>query len=185
MARFGFDPNEYKDQVNNFSPVPRGIYKLKAIEAEEFDTRAGDGTYIRVVFEVVDGDYARRKIFQNFNINNPSEQAQDIGRGQVYAWRMACNRPTAEDSDQLLEIPFMGAVDVEEGKGGYGPQNRIRRFLDPNEVVKQTEARGPHPRTEKPAQPDLPGTEHKAPERREPARAGTGSKKPWDDEIPF
>ena len=142
MARFDFEPDDYKDSVGNFNPIPRGEYRLKAIEAEEFDTRNQDGSYLRVVFEVTTGDYARRKIFQNFNVNNPSEQAQEIGRGQIYAWRMACNRPTAKDSDQLLEIEFQGVVDIEPGKNGYSDKNRIQRFLDPNEVAKRAEPRG-------------------------------------------
>jgi hypothetical protein len=187
MARFDFDPNEYKDQVNNFNPIPRGEYRLKAIEAEEFDTKAGDGSYIRAVFEVIDGQFARRKIFQNFNVNNPSEEAQKIGRGQIFAWRYACNRPDVMDTDQLLEIPFIGMVDIEDGKGGYGPNNRIRRFLDPNEVVKRTEPTGAYQQSRREGNTETEtSTAQPAQPKREYAARSTTERKPWaDDEIPF
>jgi hypothetical protein len=189
MARFDFDPKDYKDAVNNFEPIPRGEYRMKAIEAEEFETKAGDGSYIRVVFQVIDGDYMNRKVFQNFNVNNPSEEAQKIGRGQVFAWSVACNRPEAGDSDELLEIPFIGMVDIEPGKGGYGPNNRIRRFLDPNEVAKRAEPAGAYRQTNREdktqgqAELSMAGGANAQP-RKAPER-GTSEKRPWDDDIPF
>jgi hypothetical protein len=191
MARFDFDPNDYKDEVNNFQPIPKGEYKLQALEAEEFDTKKGDGTLLKVKFEVVDGPYTRRKIFMNFNVNNPSDQAQRIGRGQIYAWRLACNKPDAEDTDQLLEIPFIGFVDIEE-RPGYSDQNKIKRFFDPNEAAKRATAAGAYDQpTSK--EPDLPLTGGKPAEARrveggsgpKPGHRGAGDKRPWDDDIPF
>lgn len=191
MPRFDFDPNDYKEEANRFTPVPKGEYKLKAVESEEFDTRAGDGTYIKVKFKIVDGKYDGRVIFNNFNTNNPSDDAQRIGRGQIYAWRVACGKPDADDTDQLIEVPFFGYVDIEPGKPGYSDQNRIRRFFDPNEAVNRASAQGAYQEA-KPGdgggkvQGELPGTERPRSEPRPARPASTGEKKPWiDDDIPF
>ncbi len=189
MARFDFNPEDYKDEVNNFQPVPRGEYKLKCVEAEEFDTKDNTGTYIKAKFEIVDGPYENRKIFQNFNINNKSDKAQAIGRGQIYAWSVACGKPNADDTDQLLECVFVGLVDIEEGKAGYSDQNRIKRFIDPNEAITRGQAAGAYQEPKSAgANGSSSASSQEPPARREPPRRPAkpeGDKKPWDDDIPF
>lgn len=131
MAKFGFNAAEV--EVNtapaDYSPIPEGEYTLKALDAEEKSTARGDGSYIKVKFEVVKGEHAGRLLWQNFNINNPSERAQQIGRQQLVSWAAACGKPDAEDTDQLLEKPFLAAVGIEPGTGGYKDSNRIKAFL--------------------------------------------------------
>jgi len=102
---------------------------LKAVEAEEKDTSKGDGSYIKVKFEVAKGEYAGRLLWQNFNINNPSEKAQRIGRQQLVAWATACGKPDADDTDKLLDKPFRAAVSIEKGTGGYKDSNKVKAFL--------------------------------------------------------
>ena len=68
-------------------------------------------------------------MWQNFNINNPSEKAQRIGRQQLVAWATACGRPEADDTDKLLEKPFRAAVGVEPASNGYKASNKIKAFL--------------------------------------------------------
>lgn len=130
MAKFGFNVSEV--EVNapaEYDPIPEGEYVLKALEAEERETSAGTGTYIKVKFEVVKGEHAGRLLWQNFNINNPSEKAQRIGRQQLVAWATACGKGDADDTDKLLEKPFRAAVGIEKGTGGYKDSNRIKAFL--------------------------------------------------------
>jgi hypothetical protein len=130
MAKFGFDVSEVEvDAPVSYDPLPEGEYVLKALDAEEKATARGDGSYIKVKYEVVKGDYEGRLLWQNFNVNNPSEKAQKIGRQQLKAWATACGRPEADDTDKLLERPFKAAVSIEPGSGGYGPSNRIKAFL--------------------------------------------------------
>jgi hypothetical protein len=102
---------------------------LKALEADEKATSAGTGSYIKVKFEVVKGEYTGRLIWQNFNTNNPSEKAQRIGRQQLVAWATACGKPDADNTDKLLDKPFTAAVSIEKGTGGYSDSNRIKAFL--------------------------------------------------------
>jgi hypothetical protein len=155
MAKFGFNTADVDPAAPaEYDPLPEGEYVLKALEAEEKETSRGDGTYIKVKFEVAKGEYAGRLMWQNFNINNPSEKAQKIGRQQLVAWATACGRPDADDTDKLLEKPFRAAVSIEKGTGGYKDSNRIKAFLfDPAEaggVV--TKAAAPKTAAPKPAQ---------------------------------
>lgn len=130
MAKFGFNAAEVEVPAPaDYSPIPEGEYTLKALDAEEKSTARGDGSYIKVKFEVTKGEHAGRLLWQNFNVNNPSERAQQIGRQQLVAWATACGRPDAEDTDQLLERPFLAAVAIEPGRGGYKDSNRIKAFM--------------------------------------------------------
>jgi len=165
MSKFGFDPAEYADPVNNFNPVPAGEYILKALEAEEKATNAGNGTYIKVKFEVSRGEYKGRKVFVNFNIENPNETAQRIGREQLSAWARACGKPKANDTDQLLEVEFQCKLGIEKGKGQYEGRdnNRIDEFV-PKEG----------------AQAPATKAAEKAPPASKPQQAAA-TKNPWDD----
>ena len=130
MAKFGFNVNEVDASAPaQYDPIPEDEYVLKAAEAEEKETSRGDGSYIKVKFEVVKGQYAGRLLWQNFNINNPSEKAQNIGRQQLVAWATACGKPDADDTDKLLEKPFRASVGIDPAKDGYKASNRIKAFL--------------------------------------------------------
>jgi len=130
MAKFGFDVAEVQpDAPVSYDPIPDGEYILKALDAEEKTTSRGDGSYIKVKFEVTKGEYSGRLLWQNFNINNPSEKAQRIGRQQLVSWATACGKPDADDTDKLLDKPFRAAVSIEKGTGGYSDSNKIKAFL--------------------------------------------------------
>jgi hypothetical protein len=130
MAKFGFDVTEVEVSAPaEYDPIPEGEYILKAVDAEEKATSRGDGSYIKVKYEVVKGEHAGRLLWQNFNVNNPSEKAQRIGRQQLVAWATACGKPNVDDTDKLLGKPFAAAVGIEPGTGGYKPSNKIKVFL--------------------------------------------------------
>ena len=129
MAKFGFAPSEVDvNAQTSFDPLPAGDYCLKAVEADEKTTKSGDGQYIKVKFEVVKGEYAGRLVWMNFNIVNPSEKAQNIGRQQIVAWATACGKPNADDTDKLIDKPFMCTLKIEKS-AGYADSNTIKAFL--------------------------------------------------------
>ena len=164
MAKFGFDVSDVAPDTGatggSYDPIPEGEYILKALDAEEKTTSKGDGSYIKVKFEVAKGEHTGRLLWQNFNINNPSETAQRIGRQQLVAWAAACGKPDADDTDKLLDKPFRADVSIEKGTGGYADSNRIRAFLFDS---------GGAPKAEAPK-----------PAAAAPAPAAAKSANPWD-----
>ncbi len=155
MAKFGFSVSEVDvDAPVEYGLLPEGEYILKAVDAEEKETARGDGSYIKVKFEVASGEYAGRLLWQNFNINNPSEKAQKIGRQQLVAWATACGRPDADDTDKLLDKKFRAEVSIEPGSNGYKDSNRIKSFLFNREneaPARKAPAPTPAPRQTAPA----------------------------------
>lgn len=133
MAKFGFDVAEVdvNEQVGggSYEPIPPGEYYLKALDAEEKQTKDGTGSYINVKFEVAKGEHAGRLLWHIFNINNKSEKAQKIGRQQLVGWATACGKPDADDTDKLLDKVFRAEVEIQKGTGGYADNNRVKQFL--------------------------------------------------------
>lgn len=189
MAKFGFNTNDYDPSDRDFEVMPKGEYTLKGVEAEDKETKNGDGTYIAATFEVVKGEYAGRKIWQNFNVTNPNEKAEKIGREQITGWARACGKPNAQDTDELLERPFQCKLGIEKGTGGYSDKNKIDSFLIPGQESKASKpadkpkskfddeapAKKPAPKEEV---EEIEGAEEK-PEPKKEAPAGK-KKNPWD-----
>ena len=130
MSKFGFDLNEYASDggSKDYSPLPKGEYTIKCVEAELKDTKSG-GQMIAAKFEVVKGDYTGRFIWSNYNIHNNSEKAQKIGREQLSAWAKASGKPNASSIEELLERPFKCSLDIEMGTNGYSDKNRIVGYV--------------------------------------------------------
>jgi hypothetical protein len=167
MAKFGFDSSEVDVSAPaEYDPIPEGEYILKALDAEEKATSAGTGSYIKAKFEVVKGEHAGRLLWQNFNINNPSEKAQRIGRQQLVAWATACGKPEADDTDKLLEKPFRAAISIEPASNGYKASNKIKAFLFSDEAPA--------------AAPKTAAPKAAAPKASAPSRAPAASANPWD-----
>jgi len=147
MTKFGFDTSEVEVSAPaDYSPFPKGEYQLHALEAEEKDTSKKNGTYIKVKFEVVSGPHTGRLMWVNFNINNPSDAAQRIGRQQLVAWATACGKPDATDTDTLLGKSFLANVDIQKGSDGYEDSNTIKSYL----MSKKASATSAPKPTEKP-----------------------------------
>jgi len=176
MARFGFTAAEYEPDTGgggSYDPIPEGEYQLMCEEAEDKKTSAGTGVYIKAKFRVLGPSHEGRFIFMNFNIQNPSAKAEEIGRRQVSGWAAACGRPNAADTDELLNLPFNADIGIEPGSGNYGPQNRIKAYKIAGSAPAPKAAPAP---AAKPTPPAAAST---------PAPAATskpaGKKAPWDD----
>lgn len=174
MTEFNFNPAEYdSDGPESYEPLPRGRYALKAVEVSEQVAKSGNGEYLKVKFEVARGEHTGRKLFVNYNTNHTNETAQRIGREHIRKWMLACGKPNAKDSDQLLEVEFEAEVGIENGRGDYGPSNRIMRY-----IPKDGEAPTPTPSRPAASRPASSETKNTA---ATPAKSGGARKNPWDD----
>jgi hypothetical protein len=170
MAKFNFDPSEVEASTyssDSYEVMPDGEYKLMGVDAEEKQTQKKNGTYISAKFEVVGGPHTGRLVWQNFNIVNPNETAQRIGRQELVAWATACGKATADDTDKLLGKVFSAKLGLEKGTGGYADSNRIKAFLigTPNKA--------PEPM-------NTPAPAAQAPVAQAPVAAAGASSNPWD-----
>ena len=89
-----------------------GTYIMIAESLEAKPTKKGDGTFIAAKFKVVDGACEGKTIWGNFNIVNPSQVAERIGKEAMASLTMAVGYdPTnVEDLKLLCYIPFLGTL---------------------------------------------------------------------------
>ena len=78
-----FDPKKVEKVQSNYDALPKGWYRVMIASSEGKATKAGTGRYINMALDVVDGQYTGRKVWQIFNIQNPSEMAQKIGQSDL------------------------------------------------------------------------------------------------------
>lgn len=127
MAQF----NETFDASNHapreaMDVLPDGEY-LAIIEASEWKkTKKGDGTFLELTLQVVDGACKGRKVWDRLNLDNPNAVAVEIAQGTLSAICHATGVLKVSDSAQLHSVPMLVRVKVKAGENG--PQNEIKGY---------------------------------------------------------
>ena len=122
-----------------YSPLPAGEYMVQIIEGEVIRKDSGDAM-MKLVFEVMDGEFANRKLFENLNIRHSNPTAQKIALETLTElWRDAMggsgNPPNV---DAMTAKPVRAKVAVEKRKDTGDMQNRIKRFFPLNSASTAT-----------------------------------------------
>jgi hypothetical protein len=87
---------------NNFEPLPEGWYNAAITGAEIKATKAGDGKYIALKYNITGPSHQGRVVFGNLNIKNASTKAEEIGRQQLGEIMRAIGLAKVSDTDQLI-----------------------------------------------------------------------------------
>jgi hypothetical protein len=129
MANLGttFDPNSTEPARNGFDPIPDGDYIAQIVANEVRHTRGGTGLILVLTWEIVDGDFTNRKIWQNINYQNESAQAQAIGQGQL---KNICDAigytDHLDEADVLMFQPCRVRVGRSKKQEGYEQRDEIK-----------------------------------------------------------
>src|SRR5215472_11753050 len=76
-----FDPSQ--EEGNTWSLIPPGEYMAQAIEGEVSPTKNGAGTYVRLTWKILEGEFENRQVWQYVTFRHTNEQAQSIGRKTI------------------------------------------------------------------------------------------------------
>ena len=113
MAKVHFDINTYEAPKNDFTPLPKGEYMAMVTDSQMKVTKAGTGEYLALTMQIIEGKHADRKIWENLNLHNPNEVAEQIARANLKAISAACGFESLDDTDQLNNIPFILVLDID------------------------------------------------------------------------
>jgi len=105
----GFDANTIEPN-DSFDPVPNGDYLCIISSSEMKPTKAGDGAYLELELEVIEGPCKGRKLWDRLNLNNANETAVKIAKGTLSAICRAIGVLQPTDSCELHDIPLMVKV---------------------------------------------------------------------------
>ena len=126
MAFLGetYDANELP---HGNDPLPPGWYHVNVTGAELKNTKAGNGQYIAVRYDVIGPTHQGRVVFGNLNIKNPNPKAEEIGRQQLGELMRAIGLAKVTDTDQLIGGSLQIKLEIRQ-QDGYEPSNDVRGY---------------------------------------------------------
>jgi hypothetical protein len=127
MASLSFDASTVAPQASS-GPVPAGTYLAQCIDSDVQPLKSGNGTGLKLTFEIIDGQYKGRRIWENLNIQHSSEDTQRIAQSQLSALCHAVNVIKLQDTAALHHKPVTIKVVVREAKGEYQASNNIKGY---------------------------------------------------------
>jgi len=132
-----FDAREVEPTVGlSDKPVPAGKYRAQIVKGEWKENKKKNGRYLELVFEIIKGDHAGRRVWGRLNLENPSSQAVEIANGELSAICHAIKNMKPRSEQALFNIPMVIGVEVEERKDSPGAySNRIKTYESIEDVV--------------------------------------------------
>jgi hypothetical protein len=130
-----FDPSTVEPQ-GDFEVLPPCKPAAIIEQAEIKETKKGTGHYVKLRLSILDGPHKNRKLFDQINIDNPSQQCVNIGMRVFSALARAIGLAAVTDTSQLLNQVVVPHV-VVENDSVYGQRNAIRTYSPPSEAQPQ------------------------------------------------
>lgn len=121
----GFDASKVEPNAP-MTPVPKGDYTV-IIESDEVKvTKKGDGKYLKLTMQIIDGEYKGRKLWDQLNLWNPSKQASVIAQQTLSAICHAVGILVPVESSRLHNKPMRVSVICKEFEGKL--QNEVKGY---------------------------------------------------------
>ena len=115
---------------NDFSPFPAGDYNLLIEEAEIKRTKNGEGQYLALRLQVLDGPHKGRLLFDRITIQHSNDKAVEIGRKALIVLSRAIGQAVSE-SAQLLNKTCRAKVKIRPEQNGYAASNEVAWYIGP------------------------------------------------------
>jgi hypothetical protein len=122
-----FNVNELPQGNGNFEPLPAGWYNATISQSELKATKAGNGQYIKLRYDITGPSHQGRVVFGNLNIKNANPKAEEIGRQQLGDIMRAIGLAKVTDTDQLIGGQIAIKLEVKED-AQYGASNEVKGF---------------------------------------------------------
>lgn len=145
----GFDAHAPENQSAGFEPLPPGRYDLIVVETDLKPNKKRTGDVLTLVYEVISGEFKKRKIYNRLNYNHPDAETQKISRGELSRLIKAVGLRQIDDSDEVKNIPFVVDIGVRgKAEDEYGIQNVVKKYYDPTETGGKRKKASPAPAEE-------------------------------------
>lgn len=136
-----------EQRASDFPDLPNGVYELEMEAGTVVEKDKGSPQHkitVKMVAQVLaPEEYKGRKIFINYNILHPNEEAQGIGNRQFQCLLRALEMTEVpgDDTDNLLFIRFIATIGMgkdskeknADGTPVYPARNEIKRYWFPDE----------------------------------------------------
>lgn len=134
MANLGFFDATTVQPGGPLEVIPAGDYRVMIVDSTMEPTKTGNGQFLKLQLQVIDGPHQGATLFDRLNLVNPNQTAMEIAQRTLSAICHAVGVLQVQDSAQLHNKPMVARVAYKEGgepnpKGGvYGPSNEIKGY---------------------------------------------------------
>jgi hypothetical protein len=101
-----FNANEVEPNTD-FDPIPAGKYLAVITDSEMKPTKSGNGSYLELSFQIIEGEHQNRLLWARLNLDNPNQTAVQIARGELSSICRAVGLMTPRDSADLHNLPLV------------------------------------------------------------------------------
>lgn len=123
----GFDASTVEPN-QDFEPIPAGKYLAIIDESEMKPTKSGDGNYLELAFQILEGQYKGRKLWSRLNLDNKNAQAVQIAQGELSAICRAVGVLKPKDSVELHNLPLVVTVKLKKREDTGDMTNEIKGY---------------------------------------------------------
>ncbi|MGE0378965.1 MAG: DUF669 domain-containing protein [Planctomycetaceae bacterium] len=113
MVSLNFNAQDVEPN-DSFDPLPSGDYLCVIVASDLKPTKSGNGSFLELELEVIEGPYKGRKLWDRLNLNNPNQTAMKIAKGTLSAICRAVNVLQPQDSSELHDLPLLCKVRLEK-----------------------------------------------------------------------
>jgi len=124
------------EKLGDFEAIDPGNYTAKIVKSEMVETKNKDGHFLKLQFEVLEGDCKGRMLWTNLNLVNPSDKAMEIAHKALASICEAVGINSVEDSEALHEKPMLIKVTKKAATSEYPEGNEIKGFKAHDGVLK-------------------------------------------------
>ncbi len=120
----GFDAGQVEPN-QGFDVLPAGEYEACIVASTMKPTKDGNGKYLELELQILNGPFQNRKVFDRLNLVNSSAKAVEIAKGTLSAICRAVGVLTPQDSSELHNKPLRIKVTVRKSDE-YGDGNEVK-----------------------------------------------------------
>mgnify|MGYP000024874843 CR=1 FL=1 len=131
MAKLNFNANEV-EPAGSFEPLPAGEYICVITDSDMVPTKSGEGQFLKLDLQVVDGEFKNRKLFDRLNLKNKNTKTVEIAQKVLSSICRSVGVMVPRDSSELHDKPLMVKVSVDmmnRYEGDDMKQNTIRGYF--------------------------------------------------------
>lgn len=132
MAILNFNADDVEPL--DFSPLPVGDYKMAVTASTINETKSNpDNKYLKLTFEVIEGKYKGRKVFENLNLWRAGNSERDeitvrIAQQNLSSLCRALGITKLGDSSALHGKPVIVSLKINPATEYYGESNSVRAY---------------------------------------------------------
>jgi hypothetical protein len=116
MATLNFKASsiEVTERSSTYEPLPAGHYEMMITKSASKPTKSGNGSYLELEMQVIDGDHSGRRHWERLNLDNPNHQTVKIAQEQLARLCAALGVDEVNDSEELHDQPFIAEVGIDK-----------------------------------------------------------------------